>query len=569
MTADIAKISTTPGHAIPPFPRHAITTHLPTWQAVLDFADRKPEIMTMFKSMYPRMMLHRDVIELAGSVLKFAKAPEGQTCFLYPSLEAAESQVKFSTDPRRKEAMLKKEDLNLRVFDIDVRYYAVFFDAKKTPMTMPFWTNAGIGVSSRMAEQSLQHIDQLKEVSLSSVFSAPPPANGQPKESSAEYKTQERIASLLERAPVGGARDIKVKADDVYFFQTGMAAIWWVHEYLIGARNGTSILYGYAFHSTPHVLEDFGPAYKLFGNGSTEELDELESFLETEKKEGRKVQAIWAEFPANPMLTIPDLSRLRKLADTYDVVLCVDDTVGSFCNVDVMGADGADIVLTSLTKSFSGYADVMGGSAVLNPLTKSYSELKEVFTKRYHNDVCPLDLEALEHNSRDYLERSKAFNYKAEFLVNWLEKKAKDPNSAVKEVMYPSCHPQRPNYDARKRPTTAEFEAGYGCLFSVEFDNVPETIAFYDTMSKYIHIGPHLGAHRTLVLCYVKAIYAKGLDHVAPFGLHETAIRVSVGSEDDPEQLLEVFKIAVAEADALKAKSEDAEKAPTAVASVS
>lgn len=572
MALEIAEVTTTPGHAVPPFPRHAITTHLPTWQAVLDFIDRKPELMAMFKSMYPRMMLHKDVVELVGQhIVKFAKVPEGQTALLYPSLEAAENQIRFSTDPRREEAMLKKEDLTLRVFEIDVRYYAVFFAAENTPKVMPFWSNAGVGVSSRMAEGSLRHIDQLKEVPLSTVTSESAKGNAPQEETPAELKVKERIASLLERAPVGGPRQVQVKPEDIYFFQTGMAAIWWTHEYLVGARNGTTILYGFAFHSTPHVLEDFGPRYKVFGNGSTEELDQLESFLEAETQEGRKIQAIWAEFPANPMLTNPDLSRLRRLADAYGAVLCIDDTIGSFCNVDVMGEGGADIVLTSLTKSYSGYADVMFGGAVLNPLSTRYEELKKVFKQRYHNDVYPADIEQLEENSRDYLERSKVLNSNAQFLVEWLDTQAKDPDSSVKVVMYPSVHSQLSNYLARKRPDTEDFKTGFGCLFSVEFNTIPETIAFYDTLSKYIHIGPHLGAHRTLVLCYNKAIYgfAGQLEQVAEYGLNPTAIRVSVGFQDDPEELLQIFKKGVEAADAVKATSEEVEKAPNTVVSVS
>ena len=117
-----------------------------------------------------------------------------------------------------------------------------------------------------------------------------------------------------------------------------------------------------------HTLEDFGTGYKSFGLGT--EFDELEAFLEDEAKNSRRIQALWAEFPANPLLVTPDLARLRDLADKYDFPLLIDDTVASFCNVDVLGADGADVLITSLTKSFSGYADVMAGSAVINPITK-------------------------------------------------------------------------------------------------------------------------------------------------------------------------------------------------------
>ena len=41
-------------------------------------------------------------------------------------------------------------------------------------------------------------------------------------------------------------------------------------------------------------------------------------------------------------------------------VLVVDDTIGTFGNVNLLGV--ADVVLTSLTETFSGLADVMEGS---------------------------------------------------------------------------------------------------------------------------------------------------------------------------------------------------------------
>ena len=76
----------------------------------------------------------------------------------------------------------------------------------------------------------------------------------------------------------------------------------------------------------------------------------------------------------------------------------MDDTIGSFCNVDVMGV--ADILVTSLTKSFSGYANVVGASAVLNPSLPRYSELKALFDESYANDMYNGDAEVLEKNSK-------------------------------------------------------------------------------------------------------------------------------------------------------------------------
>jgi cystathionine gamma-synthase len=54
---------------------------------------------------------------------------------------------------------------------------------------------------------------------------------------------------------------------------------------------------------------------------------------------------------------------------------------------------------------------------------------------------------------------------------------------------------------------TEDFTPGYGCLFSVEFINIEATKAFYENVQ--FHIGPHLGAHLTLVMPYTKGLYGK------------------------------------------------------------
>ena len=434
--------------------------------------------------------------------------------------------------------------MSVRVFDIDVRLYGVFFPIPKTPVLMAFWSHPGVGISSRLAEESLKHLDLLHEVTSDD---SPAPKIG---ESSTHGIIRERIAALLERAPADPPRAEKVKPDDVYLFQTGMASIWLTHQYMLSKYKGTSVLFGFAFHSTIHVFEDYGPGSKFLGLGTEEELDQLETHLEAELKAERKVQAVWCEFPSNPNLATPNLGRLRSLADKYGFVLVVDDTIGSFCNVDLMGA--ADIVVTSLTKSFSGYADVMGASAVLNPSSKKYLELKALFTESYSNDMYSGDAEVLEKNSRDYMQRSVTLNRNAARLVEWLHSQASHPESSVAKVRYPSVSSTKANYDIRMRKKTTEFTPGYGCLFNVEFETEESTIAFYNNLNVY-H-GPHLGAHLTLAMPYVKGLYGLELEWAGKYGLKPTQIRIAPGLEDT-ELLLEDFKIAVRKADEAKAKA--------------
>lgn len=90
--------------------------------------------------------------------------------------------------------------------------------------------------------------------------------------------------------------------------------------------------------------------------GTGEELDELERLL---KNPSQRITALFCEFPSNVKLTSPDLERIRALADQHDFIVACDETPGNFINVDVLSY--ADVVMTSLTKIFSGAADVTGG----------------------------------------------------------------------------------------------------------------------------------------------------------------------------------------------------------------
>lgn len=404
---------------------------------------------------------------------------------------------------------------------------------------MPFWSNAGVGISSRLAEDALKNLDTLREVTEADI---PPYVED---ESGWLQALRERIVELMERAPVEPQRPAKVSSEDVYLYQTGMAAIYYVHNILLGLRESVSktVMFGFPFHQTIHIFKNWGPGLEFLPLGT--EYDALEQYLESQASAGTPVAAVWTEFPSNPLLVSSDLLRLRQLADKYRFALVVDETISGFCNVDVLGV--ADIVVTSLTKAFSGYADVMGGSAVLNPNTPLFSTLKPLFNQ-YSDDLYPSDAATLLRNNDDYLPRSLTLNTNAATLVSYLHSLTSDPNSAVTRVYYPTVSPTLPNYDAFMRPATPEFTPGYGCLFSVEFVSVDATIAFYDNL--FVHQGPHLGAHRTLALPYVKLLFGgpEELEKVRGYGLDETQVRISVGLEEVGE-LMEVFRYAVGKAD--------------------
>jgi cystathionine gamma-synthase len=117
-------------------------------------------------------------------------------------------------------------------------------------------------------------------------------------------------------------------------------------------------LFRFPYIDTLKIVEKFGPGCVFYGFGSSEELDDLEKRLEA----GERFLALFTEFPGNPLLMSPDLERIHKLADQYDFCVVVDETIGNFLNVNVLPF--ADIVVSSLTKAFSGDSNVMGGRYV-------------------------------------------------------------------------------------------------------------------------------------------------------------------------------------------------------------
>jgi len=462
---------------------------------------------------------------------------KGVSCFHH--YQSAMECVEYSTSPRRDNGVDKKpvasDQIKIRAFTAKDRFFAVVFPLDKLSVVGGFWSTPGAGISSRFAEANLNHLDQLAEIAVSEDETSRSSFEG-----SAHELLRDRIVQYLERAPLNPGFQPRPSTNDIYFYQTGMASIYKPHSYLLKLYQGTTVLFGMAFMNTITAFEEFGSSYKFFGLGTDDDLHDLKIFLQNERKHGRKVQAIWAEFPANPILVTPNITRLRVLADEYDVVLAIDDTIGSWANIDITSM--TDMLVTSLTKSFNGYADVIAGSVVLNPASRKYRELKSLFDEYYVPELYVDDAEAIERNSRDYLSRTIKLNKNASSLVRYLKLCTEDPNSAVREVHHPSINPSGEHYKEFMRPATPDFTPGYGCLFSIELKDLPTTVAFYDNLN--VHDGPHLGAPFTLAFAYTMCAYKNKLDWAAQYGLKPTQIRISTGLEDTAT-LLEDFRVAV------------------------
>ncbi|KAH9916947.1 PLP-dependent transferase [Epithele typhae] len=339
-----------------------------------------------------------------------------------------------------------------------------------------------------------------------------------------------------------------VTEDDVFLYPTGMSAIWSAHQLALAVRpTAKSICFGFPYTDTLKILEKWGPGCHFFGNGLDEDIDPLEATLQRELEANPSsppALALFTEFPSNPLLRCADLARLRRLADKYDFLIVVDETIGNFVNVEVLPY--ADMVVSSLSKIFSGDANVMGGSLVLNPQGRHYAALKAHMDSAYEDAYFAEDAIYMERNSRDFRRRVAAIDANTLAVCEFLRARSlvapvPPPNAAVKFVHYPKWE-SAANYERRRLPG-----GGYGGLFSLTFASTAASRAFFDAMPCLK--GPSLGTNFTLACPYTILAHYLELDWAASWGVDEGLVRVSVGLEDRG-RLLEGMEVALKAAEA-------------------
>ncbi|CAO3610696.1 unnamed protein product [Mucor hiemalis] len=472
-----------------------------------------------------------------------------------------------------------------------VPIYIVLFPEDAFPLAKQFWQHAGDIISSRMAEYCLRIMDENKTninseatensksdlykprqtmgIRSRSHYSSKSVKKVEPKEeeaveqfvyleerygrnlpvkfaNNAKIALRRRIAGVMtgqeedvsdivnkiasieleEQRQLKGDRGVKgLSEEDVYLYPCGMSAIYHAHQIAMinGGNDQKSVCFGFPYTDTLKILQKWGPGCHFFGLGEEESVDELEALL----KSGEKILSLFCEFPSNPLLKSPNLKRIRRLADEYNFLIVVDETIGNFCNVHVL--EWADLVVSSLTKIFSGDSNVMGGSMVLNPNGAHYDGLKAALKKDYEDLLWPEDVVVMERNSRTFKERSYTINQNAEALCDFLVAHEK-----VEKVYYPkfTC---RENYDAVKNDTA---DAGYGGLFSIVLKSEKNASVFYDNLK--CAKGPSLGTNFTLCSPYTILAHYTELDWAEQFGVCRYLVRVSVGLEER-EKLLSMF----------------------------
>lgn len=378
------------------------------------------------------------------------------------------------------------------------------------------------------------------------------------------------------------ARQVGVSENDVYLFGCGMASIFHAHQTVMLERElanqgtpfsqeacahalrtmkdpsfaqgpfsiGKSVCFGFPYTDTLKILQKWGPGCHFYGHGTDDDLDRFEALLKSPPPGEPPVVALFCEFPSNPLLRSADLPRIRRLADAYNFSVVIDETVGNFVNVEVLPY--ADMVVSSLTKIFSGDCNVMGGSLVLNPNSRRADHFRAVLAANYQDSQWPEDSIFLERNSRDFVSRIAVIDRNTEAVADFLHGHLATPEkkTSVRALFYPK-YVTREHYEAcrRKQPygESSTVSAGYGGLFSVELASLAAAKAFYDALA--CAKGPSLGTNCTLACPYTLLAHYGELDWAQEVGVSQNLVRVSVGLEDTAT-LLSIFQMALEAAEA-------------------
>ncbi len=164
---------------------------------------------------------------------------------------------------------------------------------------------------------------------------------------------------------------------------------------------------------------------------------DMTDLAKVEKAIQKNTKLIWAETPANPMLSITDIKGLATISKKHNLKLGVDNTLGTPVLQNPI-ALGADIVMHATTKYIGGHSDIMGGAVLLKEDDEWAKRIERVQILMGATPN-PLDCYLLARGLKTLPLRMREHSANALELAKRLEKHPK-----VEKVHYPGLesHPQ-------------------------------------------------------------------------------------------------------------------------------
>lgn len=457
------------GFPLPDSP-HACLVSLPTWSAVIGYEESDPGVVDQMRAGYPRFFIHPITSDYLNT-LEEQYAGSGERLMAYSSPMAARRAATFVETQSGCRGRIVEEAPSLLVVP-DKAYQAA----------RDYWKHTGELISSRQAEDRLQGVE--------------------PDHSRVE-ECRAALAAVMESA-----------IEDVFFFESGMAAIFTLHRIVTDRSPGKKTLQiCFPYVDALKVQQRFGSGVDFVNDPGGDGFEAVLSAI----REG-VYAAVFCEVPSNPLLTTVDLSAVADACRDAATPLLVDDTVCSHLNVDLSGK--ADAVSTSLTKWVSGIGDVMAGSVRIHESSPFAAEFREALGREvpHGTRLYPRDMEVLVENARGLGERVSECNSNGLAIAEFLQE-----HKAVARVWYPAFL-DRENYESMRRPG-----AGFGGLMSFTLKDPGRVAEVYRAMR--FSKGPSLGTDYSLLCPYAMLAHYTETEWANGCGVATELLRLSVGRE--------------------------------------
>ena len=452
---------------------HALSACLPTWADNVGYEEGDPAVIDKLQSAYPRFCFHPLVNDLCARFLN----SDQRRGLPFASESSADRAVEY---------LVSHGVEQIEIFEVPGlgRCGVTVLENDFTTLKQ-YWQHAGEIASSRIAQQCLTN----GQVSFS--------------DTDARQTVRRRVAAIHD-----------TDVENVFLYPSGMAAVAASWRLATTVKpDAPTCQFGFPYVDTLKIQERFpGANHWFLPIGDQVQLQDLSLRCSTTSP-----AAIFCEVPTNPLLRVPDISGLRTVADTADSLLIIDDTLTACGNMQTLKL--SDITVTSLTKYFSGYGDVLAGALVLNPAGRNYQTLRTLLESTFEEMLSDNDVAALEKNSRDYADRMVKINSNATELADRLS-----AHESVADVFYPS---RDESHDRSKDLWTGR---GYGGLLSVVLHDAERTTpAAFDALE--VCKGPNLGTNFTLCCPYTILAHYNELDFAESCGVSRWLLRISVGTE--------------------------------------
>ncbi|MBL8020838.1 MAG: PLP-dependent transferase [Leptospirales bacterium] len=487
---------------------HSVSLSLPTMEHVRGYEERNPLTMQHIHSGYPRFVTHH-LIEACKTRFRESQGGSGQDIYCLNSQKATRELIRFTGGT---------PDIAIQSEIAFVSYKA---NSEESRRAHQFLQHTGTCISSRRAEDYLG--SGLKS-GQSSSSQSPTSRFENPVGS-----TPETVLRILGEAHM-------TSPNNVFLATSGMNAFFSVFRAMqdLQAEHGRSLWLqlGWLYVDTGEILRKFNKPEDFAFLPNVFDLDAVRTFVRENRD---RIAGIVTESPTNPLVEMMDIDALHSIAAESGAALILDPTLVTPLNIHVL--KHADAVINSLTKYASHEGDVMIGSAVLNPESPYYQQLRDRLPVLIEPPYTR-DLNRLADQIGNYRGVVAQINSNVMRLAHFLSN-----SPSVAKVYWAYADASRRNFEKYERQSNAP-----GGIITIELKMPLDR--FYDRIS--VAKGPSFGSIFTILCPFMYLAHydlvnsVQGQKYLRSLGLNPDLVRISVGIEPIDE-IIEAFSVALSE----------------------